>query len=61
LQIWEAKLVFAHPALKDLARNKNFHMLVGAFHVHGHKHLCGIENLMMYIEGVGLEALEGCE
>ncbi|KAJ7814774.1 hypothetical protein B0H14DRAFT_2375803, partial [Mycena olivaceomarginata] len=28
-------------ALKDLARNKNFHALVGAFHGHGHKRLCG--------------------
>jgi hypothetical protein len=53
--------VFAHPALKDLACNKNFRALVGAFHGHGHRRLCGIENLMMYVEGVGLEALEGCE
>ncbi|KAJ7351528.1 hypothetical protein DFH08DRAFT_957837 [Mycena albidolilacea] len=55
------KLVFAHPALKDLARNKDFRALVGAFHGHDHKRLCGIENLMMYVEGIGLEALEGCE
>ncbi|KAJ7895486.1 hypothetical protein B0H14DRAFT_2222572, partial [Mycena olivaceomarginata] len=55
------KLVFAHPALKELARDKNFRALVGAFHGHGHNRLCGIQNLMMYVEGVGLEALEGCE
>ncbi|KAJ7343076.1 hypothetical protein DFH08DRAFT_963082 [Mycena albidolilacea] len=55
------KLVFAHPALRELARDKNFCALVGAFHGHGHKRLCGIQNLMMYVEGVGLKALEGYE
>ncbi|KAJ6518121.1 hypothetical protein C8R47DRAFT_1205193 [Mycena vitilis] len=51
----------AHPALKDLARDKNFRALVGAFHGHGHNRLCGLDNLMTYVDGVGLEALEGCE
>jgi hypothetical protein len=36
-------------------------MLIGAFHGHGHNRLCGIKNLMTYVKGVGLEALEGCE
>ncbi|KAJ6468159.1 hypothetical protein DFH09DRAFT_846521, partial [Mycena vulgaris] len=44
-----------------LARDKNFRALVGAFHGHGHNRLCGLDNLMTYVEGVGLEALEGCE
>lgn len=56
-----AKIIKAHPALKDLARSKNFRALVGAFHGHGHNRLCGLENLMTYVDGVGLEALEGCE
>ncbi|KAJ6603182.1 hypothetical protein DFH09DRAFT_1242728 [Mycena vulgaris] len=55
------KTVRAHPALRDLARDKNFRALVGAFHGHGHNRLCGLDNLMTYVEGVGLEALEGCE
>ncbi|KAJ6501407.1 hypothetical protein DFH09DRAFT_1335950 [Mycena vulgaris] len=55
------KMVKVHPALKDLARDKNFRALVGAFHGHGHNRLCGLDNLMTYVEGVGLEALEGCE
>ncbi|KAJ7857274.1 hypothetical protein B0H14DRAFT_2352306, partial [Mycena olivaceomarginata] len=55
------KIVKVHPALKDLARDKNFRALVGAFHGHGHNRLCGLDNLMTYVEGVGLEALETCE
>ncbi|KAJ6522597.1 hypothetical protein B0H19DRAFT_1224037 [Mycena capillaripes] len=56
-----SKLVKAHPALNDLACDKNFRALVGAFHGHGHNRLCGLKNLMTYVEGVGLEPLEGCE
>ncbi|KAJ6476159.1 hypothetical protein C8R45DRAFT_1054631 [Mycena sanguinolenta] len=55
------KIVKVHPALKDLARDKNFRALVGAFHGHGHNRLCGLDNLMIYVEGVGSEPLEGCE
>ncbi|KAJ6493462.1 hypothetical protein C8R45DRAFT_187933 [Mycena sanguinolenta] len=55
------KMIKVHPALKDLARDKNFRALVGAFHGHGHNRLCGLENLMTYVEGVGTEPLEGCE
>ncbi|KAJ7772501.1 hypothetical protein B0H14DRAFT_3590063 [Mycena olivaceomarginata] len=55
------KIVKVHPALKELAADKNFCTLVGAFHGHGHGHLCGLNNLMTYVEGVGLEALEICE
>ncbi|KAJ7736214.1 hypothetical protein DFH07DRAFT_870697 [Mycena maculata] len=55
------KLVKVHPLLKELATNKNFRALVGAFHGHRHGRLCGLENLMTYVEGMGLEAGEGCE
>ncbi|KAJ7918559.1 hypothetical protein B0H13DRAFT_2321316 [Mycena leptocephala] len=55
------KLVKAHPALKDIACEKDFWALVGTFHGHGHNRLCGLDNLMIYVKGVGLEALETCE
>ncbi|KAJ6525515.1 hypothetical protein DFH09DRAFT_1095569 [Mycena vulgaris] len=55
------KMIKAHPALKDLAHEKAFRSLVGAFHGHGHNRLCGVDNLTIYVRGVGLEALEGCE
>ncbi|KAJ7839844.1 hypothetical protein B0H14DRAFT_2287168, partial [Mycena olivaceomarginata] len=45
------KVVRVHPALKELARDKNFRALVGAFHGHGHNRLCGLDNLMTYVEG----------
>ncbi|KAF7344239.1 hypothetical protein MVEN_01715100 [Mycena venus] len=37
------KMVKVHPALKELAADKNFHALVGAFHGHGHGRLCGLD------------------
>ncbi|KAJ7091663.1 hypothetical protein C8R44DRAFT_545044, partial [Mycena epipterygia] len=52
------KIVSVHPALKDLTHNKNF---LCTFHGHGHNHLCGLDNLMTYIEGLELEPLEICE
>ncbi|KAJ7713402.1 hypothetical protein DFH07DRAFT_688765, partial [Mycena maculata] len=55
------KLVKVHPLLKELAADKNFRPLVGTFHGYGHGRLCGLENLMTYVEGVGSEAGEGCE
>ncbi|KAJ7336895.1 hypothetical protein DFH08DRAFT_964855 [Mycena albidolilacea] len=55
------KMVKVHPALQELPCEKNLKVLVGAFHRHGHNRLCGLDNLMTYIEGVGLEALETCE
>ncbi|KAJ7871910.1 hypothetical protein B0H13DRAFT_2236318 [Mycena leptocephala] len=55
------KLVKAHPTLKDIACEKDFRALIGAFHGHGHNRLCGLDNLMIYVKGVGLEALETCE
>ncbi|KAF8153711.1 hypothetical protein K438DRAFT_1987419 [Mycena galopus ATCC 62051] len=54
-----AKLVKAHPLLSKLAADNHFRALVGAFHGHGHKCRCAVENLMTYMKGVGTEALEG--
>ncbi|KAG1720454.1 uncharacterized protein EDB91DRAFT_1240413 [Suillus paluster] len=39
----------------------NHTSLVGAFHRHAHKHLCQLDHLTTYVEGLGLEDLEGCE
>jgi hypothetical protein len=54
-------MVKVHPALKELAHDKSFRALVGTFHGHGHNRLCGLDNLMTYVEGVGLEAFETCK
>jgi endonuclease III-like uncharacterized protein len=56
-----SKTLKAHPALKELAANKNFHALVDVFHGYRHSRLCGLNKLMTYVEGVGLEALKICE
>ncbi|KAF8169554.1 hypothetical protein K438DRAFT_1909486 [Mycena galopus ATCC 62051] len=56
-----AKLVKAHPLISKLATDNHFRALVGAFHGHGHNRRCAVENLMIYVKGVGTEALEGCE
>ncbi|KAK7013948.1 hypothetical protein R3P38DRAFT_3206529 [Favolaschia claudopus] len=55
------KMVKAHPVLSKLAADHNFVSLVGAFHGHAHNRLCQLSNLSLYVEGVGLEDLEGCE
>ncbi|KAF5341224.1 hypothetical protein D9611_005927 [Ephemerocybe angulata] len=43
------------------ARKHNFRCLVGSFHGHAHNRLCQLLNLATYVEGMGLEDLEGCE
>jgi len=35
--------------------------LVSGFHGHAHNHLCQLQHLAVYIKGLGLEDLEGCE
>ena len=35
--------------------------LVGSFHRHAHGRLCQLDHLATYVEGLGLEDLEGCE
>ncbi|KAJ7143092.1 hypothetical protein C8R43DRAFT_954234 [Mycena crocata] len=51
----------ANSDLGDLAREKNLRCLVGSFHGHAHNRLCQLSFLATYVEGMGLEDLEGCE
>ncbi|KAJ7156121.1 hypothetical protein C8R43DRAFT_949615 [Mycena crocata] len=51
----------AHSELGDVAKEKNLRCLVGSFHGHAHNHLCQLSFLATYVEGMGLEDLEGCE
>ncbi|KAJ7729122.1 hypothetical protein B0H14DRAFT_2640505 [Mycena olivaceomarginata] len=46
--------------LGQCAKCKNFRCLVGAFHGHAHNRLCQLCFLATYVEGLGLEDLEGC-
>ncbi|KAJ7075132.1 hypothetical protein B0H15DRAFT_792282 [Mycena belliarum] len=55
------KMVKSHPGLAALAAETGFKCLVGAFHGCGHCRCCQVKNLTTYVEGVGLEGLEGCE
>jgi hypothetical protein len=50
-----------HSPLGEKAREKNHRCLVGAFHGHAHNRLCQSRFLATYVEGLGLEDLEGCE
>ena len=45
----------------DLSHENGYKSLVGAFHGHAHNRLCQLSNLTTYVEGLGLEDLEGCE
>ncbi|KAJ7148713.1 hypothetical protein C8R43DRAFT_1128944 [Mycena crocata] len=51
----------ANSDLGDLAKEKNLKCLVGSFHGHAHNRLCQLSFLATYVEGMGLEDLEGCE
>ncbi|KAJ7862383.1 hypothetical protein B0H14DRAFT_3084658 [Mycena olivaceomarginata] len=51
----------ANSSLGDEAREKNLKCLVGSFHGHAHNRLCQLQFLATYVEGMGLEDLEGCE
>ncbi|KAJ7310639.1 hypothetical protein DFH08DRAFT_918249 [Mycena albidolilacea] len=46
--------------LGQCTKCKNFRCLVGAFHGHAHNRLCQLCFLATYVEGLGLEDLEGC-
>ena len=48
-------------SLGPKARAANHTCLVGAFHGHAHNRLCQLCFLATYVEGLGLEDLEGCE
>ena len=43
------------------AGERNHTSLVGAFHGHAHNRLCQLRFLATYVDGLGLEDLEGCE
>ncbi|KAG6808141.1 hypothetical protein H0H92_005272 [Tricholoma furcatifolium] len=47
--------------LGGLARELRFSSLVGAFHGHAHNRICQLSHLATYVNGMGLEDLEGCE
>lgn len=48
-------------ALGEKARLNRHTCLVGAFHGHAHNRLCQLGFLTTYVDGLGLEDLEGCE
>ncbi|KAJ6543235.1 hypothetical protein DFH09DRAFT_829842, partial [Mycena vulgaris] len=50
-----------HSQLGDQARTNRLKCLVGSFHGHAHNRLCQLSFLATYVEGMGLEDLEGCE
>ena len=47
--------------LRGQVRDQNHTSLVGAFHGHAHNRLCQLRFLATYVDGLGLEDLEGCE
>ncbi|KAJ7747601.1 hypothetical protein B0H14DRAFT_3097002 [Mycena olivaceomarginata] len=51
----------ANSELADEAKDKKLKCLVGSFHGHAHNRLCQLRFLATYVEGMGLEDLEGCE
>ncbi|KAJ7104590.1 hypothetical protein C8R43DRAFT_1092224 [Mycena crocata] len=51
----------ANSELGEEAERKNLRCLVGSFHGHAHNRLCQLSFLATYVEGMGLEDLEGCE
>ncbi|KAJ6583130.1 hypothetical protein DFH09DRAFT_912007 [Mycena vulgaris] len=50
-----------HSELGEEAREKGLKCLVGSFHGHAHNRLCQLGFLATYVEGMGLEDLQGCE
>ncbi|KAG1905546.1 uncharacterized protein F5891DRAFT_976459 [Suillus fuscotomentosus] len=55
------KTTLSRSSLGRRAHNLNHTSLVGAFHGHAHRRLCQLNHLTTYIDGLGLEDLEGCE
>ncbi|KAF8145755.1 hypothetical protein K438DRAFT_1991521 [Mycena galopus ATCC 62051] len=55
------KATVANSELGEEAREKKLQCLVGSFHGHAHNRLCQLRFLATYVEGMGLEDLEGCE
>lgn len=55
------KTTLNNSSLGPKARAANHTCLVGAFHGHAHNRRCQLAFLATYVEGLGLEDLEGCE
>lgn len=55
------KTTLANSELGEQARTLEYTALVGSFHGHAHNRLCQLSHLATYVEGMGLEDLEGCE
>ncbi|KAF8814644.1 hypothetical protein BYT27DRAFT_7081252 [Phlegmacium glaucopus] len=51
----------ASSPLGPCANKLHYKSLVGIFHGHTHNRICQLSFLAMYVEGMGLEDLEGCE
>ncbi|KIM58061.1 hypothetical protein SCLCIDRAFT_28331 [Scleroderma citrinum Foug A] len=55
------KTTLTSSVLGECARSLNYTSLINASHGHAHNRLCQLDNLTTYVEGLGLEDLEGCE
>jgi hypothetical protein len=55
------KTTISKSPLGSRAEELQYTSLVGAFHGHAHNRLCQLSNLATYVDGLGLEDLEGCE
>lgn len=55
------KTTLARSPLGARARELRHTCLVGGFHGHAHNRLCQLQHLAVYVKGLGLEDLEGCE
>lgn len=55
------KTTLGSSILGERARTLNYTSFVNAFHGHAHNRLCQLDNLTTYVEGLGLEDLEGCK
>ena len=55
------KTTLSQSPLGPHAQDLNYKSLVGSFHGHAHRRLCQLVHLATYMEGLGLEDLEGCE
>lgn len=53
--------MLASSPLGPRARELQYKALVGGFHGHAHNRRCQLDFLTKYVEGLGLEDLEGCE
>jgi len=55
------KTTLSRSSLGEPARLLAHTSLIELFHGHAHSRLCQLDHLATYIEGLGLEDLEGCE